>query len=168
MFSSQRFCNGGPLKTFLDSQQCRKPLDGSGGFRFIFSPPFFRRIFPIFGENSDPRWVCKKASQLKHNFLRCPFVNSSMWWPRVTNLVWTRAGQCAKFFLIGSATPCASPPAPQPSVFSNDCFHVHHPITGMTGNSLHMQWPLTSQLHGSFLKENNCFCYGSNSMPLSN
>jgi hypothetical protein len=22
-------------------------------------------------------------------------------------------------------------------------------LTGMTGNALHMQWPLTSQLHGS-------------------
>jgi hypothetical protein len=35
-------------------------------------------------------------------------------------------------------------------------------LTGMTGISLHMQWPLTSQLHGSVsqreqlsLKENN-------------
>jgi hypothetical protein len=27
----------------------------------------------------------------------------------------------------------------------------------MSGISLHMQWPLTSQLHGSFLKENKCF-----------
>jgi hypothetical protein len=27
----------------------------------------------------------------------------------------------------------------------------------MTGTSLHMQWPLTSQSHGSFLKENNWF-----------
>jgi hypothetical protein len=26
-----------------------------------------------------------------------------------------------------------------------------------TSNSLHIQWPLTSQLHGSFLKENNWF-----------
>jgi hypothetical protein len=30
-------------------------------------------------------------------------------------------------------------------------------LTAMTGISLHMQWPLTSQLHSSFLKENNCF-----------
>jgi hypothetical protein len=29
-------------------------------------------------------------------------------------------------------------------------------LTGMTGISLHMQWPLTSRSHGSFLKENNC------------
>jgi hypothetical protein len=29
--------------------------------------------------------------------------------------------------------------------------------TRMTGISLHMQWPLTSQLHGSFLKEKNWF-----------
>jgi hypothetical protein len=26
--------------------------------------------------------------------------------------------------------------------------------TGMTGISLHMQWPLTSQFHGSILKDN--------------
>jgi hypothetical protein len=26
-------------------------------------------------------------------------------------------------------------------------------LTGMTGISLHMQWPLTSQSHGSFIKE---------------
>jgi hypothetical protein len=31
-------------------------------------------------------------------------------------------------------------------------------LTGMTGISLHMQWPLTSLSHGSFLKKNNwCF-----------
>jgi hypothetical protein len=28
-------------------------------------------------------------------------------------------------------------------------------LTRMTGISLHVQWALTSQLHGSFLKENN-------------
>jgi hypothetical protein len=33
------------------------------------------------------------------------------------------------------------------------------PITGMTGSPLHMQWPVTSQLHDSFLKENNCFVF---------
>jgi hypothetical protein len=27
-------------------------------------------------------------------------------------------------------------------------------LTGVTGSSLHMQWPLTLQSHGSFLKEN--------------
>jgi hypothetical protein len=27
----------------------------------------------------------------------------------------------------------------------------------MTSTSLHVQWPLTSQLHDNFLKENNCF-----------
>jgi hypothetical protein len=36
-------------------------------------------------------------------------------------------------------------------------FLVHHPLTEMTSNSLHMQWPLTSQLHGSFVKQNNFF-----------
>jgi hypothetical protein len=30
-------------------------------------------------------------------------------------------------------------------------------LTGMTGISLHLQWPLASLPHGSFLKENNWF-----------
>jgi hypothetical protein len=30
-------------------------------------------------------------------------------------------------------------------------------LTRMTSVSLHVQWPLASQLHGSILKENNCF-----------
>jgi hypothetical protein len=30
-------------------------------------------------------------------------------------------------------------------------------LTGMTSISLHVQWPLNSQSHGSFLKKNNCF-----------
>jgi hypothetical protein len=34
----------------------------------------------------------------------------------------------------------------------------------MTGISLHMQWPLTSHLQGSFLKDNIFFHYGSNSI----
>jgi hypothetical protein len=32
--------------------------------------------------------------------------------------------------------------------------------TGMTGISWHMQWPLTSQSHGSILKANNYFLLG--------
>jgi homoserine kinase len=40
-------------------------------------------------------------------------------------------------------------------------------LTGMTGISLHMQWPLTSQLHGSVSQREQLFffCYGSNSAP---
>jgi hypothetical protein len=39
-------------------------------------------------------------------------------------------------------------------------------LTGMTCNSLHMQWPLTSQFHGSVSqREQLVFRYGSNSMP---
>jgi hypothetical protein len=49
---------------------------------------------------------------------------------------------------LGSATPFASPP-PRPSIFSNYSFWVPALLAGVTGNSLHMQWPLTSQLHGS-------------------
>jgi hypothetical protein len=50
----------------------------------------------------------------------------------------------------GSATPCASPP-PWPSIFSEYSFCVSTTLlTAMTGMSLHMQWPLTSQSHGSF------------------
>jgi hypothetical protein len=38
----------------------------------------------------------------------------------------------------------------------------------MTGISLHMQWPLTSQLHGTVSqREHLAFCYGSNSTPLA-
>jgi hypothetical protein len=39
-------------------------------------------------------------------------------------------------------------------------------LTGMTGISVHMQWPLTLQLHGSFLKQNSWyFHYGSKYTP---
>jgi hypothetical protein len=39
-------------------------------------------------------------------------------------------------------------------------------LTRMTCISLHMQWPLTSQWHGSFSQiEQLVFHYGSNSMP---
>jgi hypothetical protein len=39
-------------------------------------------------------------------------------------------------------------------------------LTRMTGSSLHVQWPLTSQLHGSVSqREQLFFCYGSNSTP---
>jgi hypothetical protein len=46
-------------------------------------------------------------------------------------------------------TPCASPP-PGPSIFVGLFFLGSTTLlTGMTGLSLQMQWPLTSQLHGS-------------------
>jgi hypothetical protein len=39
-------------------------------------------------------------------------------------------------------------------------------LSGMTGISLYMQWPLTYQPHGSFSqREQLFFCYGSNSTP---
>jgi hypothetical protein len=42
-------------------------------------------------------------------------------------------------------------------------------LTGMTGNSLHKQWPLTSQSHGSVSqREQLVFCYESNSTPSLN
>jgi hypothetical protein len=71
--------------------------------------------------------------------------------------------QCTSFLGGGGSDPCAYPP-PWPSIFSDYSFSffsdysfcVHHPLTGRTGNSLHMQWPLT-QSHDSFLKESNCF-----------
>jgi hypothetical protein len=41
-------------------------------------------------------------------------------------------------------------------------------LTGMTGISLHMQWPLTAQSHGSASqREQFVFRYGSNSTPLT-
>jgi hypothetical protein len=51
-------------------------------------------------------------------------------------------GNCKIFF--GSATPCAFPP-PRPSIFSDYSFWSTALLTRMTGISLHMQWPLTSQ-----------------------
>jgi hypothetical protein len=56
----------------------------------------------------------------------------------------------------GAATPCASPP-PRPSIFPIILFLSPTLFTAMTSISLHMRWPLTSQLHGSVLKENHCF-----------
>jgi hypothetical protein len=51
-----------------------------------------------------------------------------------------------------------------PLFFQSILFLYTTLLTRMTSISLHMQWPMTSQSHGSFLKENNCwFCYGSNS-----
>jgi hypothetical protein len=46
--------------------------------------------------------------------------------------------------------PLAPSSPPRSSIFSNYSFFCIHPLTGMTGKSLQMQWPLTSQLHGSF------------------
>jgi hypothetical protein len=63
----------------------------------------------------------------------------------------------------GSATPCASPP-PRPYVFLIILFGSTTLLTGMTGIFLHMQWPLTSQSHGSdSQREQLVFHYGSNS-----
>jgi hypothetical protein len=62
------------------------------------------------------------------------------------------------FPIFLSATPCAFPP-PQPSNFSNYSFWSTTLLTGMTGIFLHMQWPLTSQLHGSVSqREQLVFC----------
>jgi hypothetical protein len=50
---------------------------------------------------------------------------------------------------LGSATPCASP-LPWPSSFLIILFLSTTLLTRMTSISLHKQWPLTSQSHGSF------------------
>jgi hypothetical protein len=52
---------------------------------------------------------------------------------------------------FGSATTCASPPA-RASIFSDYSFCVTTTLlAGMTGISLHMQWPLTSRSHGNLM-----------------
>jgi hypothetical protein len=53
----------------------------------------------------------------------------------------------------GSATPYASPP-PWPSIFPVIILSTTL-STRTTGISLHLRWPLTSQSHGSVLKNNN-------------
>jgi hypothetical protein len=69
------------------------------------------------------------------------------------------------YIYIWSPTPCASPP-PRPSIFPIILFGSTTLLTRMTDNSLHMQWPLTSQSHGSVSqREQLFFCYGSNSTP---
>jgi hypothetical protein len=56
----------------------------------------------------------------------------------------------------GSATPYICLPHPWTSIFFN--YFLCPPwLTRKTGILLHMQWPLTSQSHDSFLKENNWF-----------
>jgi hypothetical protein len=63
----------------------------------------------------------------------------------------------------GSATLCASPP-PWHNIFSIILFLFTTLFTGMIGISLHVQWPLTSHSHGSYLKGKiGVFCYRSNS-----
>jgi hypothetical protein len=50
--------------------------------------------------------------------------------------------------------------------FPNFLFGPTTLLTGMTGISLHMRWPLTSQSHGSVSqREQLVFSYGSNSTP---
>jgi hypothetical protein len=44
------------------------------------------------------------------------------------------------------------PPPPRPSIFLIILFESTTLLTRMTGISLHMQWPLTSQSHGSVSK----------------
>jgi hypothetical protein len=68
--------------------------------------------------------------------------------------------------------PCASRP-PRPSTFSDYSLRVHHLVTGMTGISFHMQWLLTSQLHGSvsqreqlvFVTDQTQYPYQTRSLP---
>jgi hypothetical protein len=73
---------------------------------------------------------------------------------RIFGSTWSWSGKhlCRQFFFWGgggSATPCAFPP-PQPSIFSNYSFWSTTLLTGMTGISLHIQWPLTSPYVGSY------------------
>jgi hypothetical protein len=55
-----------------------------------------------------------------------------------------------------------------PPFFSRSSFWSTTLLTGMTGISLHRQWPPTSQLHGSVSQRKQMdFCYRSNSTPIS-
>jgi hypothetical protein len=54
----------------------------------------------------------------------------------------------------GAASPGASP-STRPSTFMIILFLPTMLLTGISGISLHVQWPPTSRLHGSFLKEYN-------------
>jgi hypothetical protein len=68
---------------------------------------------------------------------------------------------------LGSATPCAFP-APRRSIFSIILFGSPALLTRMTGITLHMQWLLTSQPHGSEKKDHSSMAMahqGSKSKP---
>jgi hypothetical protein len=51
---------------------------------------------------------------------------------------------------FGSATPCASPPSPRPSIFSDYSFWSTTFLTGMTGISLHMQCAMASDFSAAW------------------
>jgi hypothetical protein len=68
---------------------------------------------------------------------------------------------------LGGQRPLVALLLLSPSFFSDYSFWVHHPttlLTGMTGNSLHMQWPLTSQSHGSVSQRQQLF-FGMDQTP---
>jgi hypothetical protein len=68
----------------------------------------------------------------------------------------------------GSATPCASPP-PQPSIFSDYSFWVHHPINWDDRHLLAQAKASDfSVAYLFFSKRIIVFCYGSNSTPYTN
>jgi hypothetical protein len=49
--------------------------------------------------------------------------------------------------------------------FSNYSFWSTTLLTGMTGISLHMHWPLTSQLHGSVSQREQLFFFVTDQTP---
>jgi hypothetical protein len=59
--------------------------------------------------------------------------------------------------IFGGQQPLVLLPLLDPPFFPIIIFLSTALPTGMTGISLHMRWPLTSKVHGSILKENNCF-----------
>jgi hypothetical protein len=60
---------------------------------------------------------------------------------------------------LGLATPYASPPSCPSIFFQLFFFWSTTLLNGMTGISLLMQWPLTSQLHGSVSQREQLFFF---------
>jgi hypothetical protein len=58
---------------------------------------------------------------------------------------------------VGCQQPLVPIPLLGPPFFPNILFLSTTLLAGMTGVSWHIQWPLNSQSHGSFLKEKQLF-----------
>jgi hypothetical protein len=89
--------------------------------------------------------------------------------PKIFFLLWKFSVVNKDFilFILGGQQPLVPLLLLGPSFFQIILFGSTTLLSGMTGISWHMQWPLTSQSHGSVSqREQLFFCYGSNSTPL--
>jgi hypothetical protein len=140
-------------------------------------PPFIYKNTIFLRRSFSKR--CKNAHNAVIRFLQRDFGSGDIWKEEQAN--WMRHGDDGSAWRAAKASRDQDSPARSeglmffggqhhlvhlplsPPFFLIILFRVHHLVTRMTGISLHMQWPLTSQWHGSFSQREQFFCYGSNS-----